>query len=339
MDVRLDDNQRLVRDTAARVAQAAALAVLPVDTVDTGNDALWATLCNTGFVALRENGGSTVDAALVAEQLALSLCVVPYVGQGVIAPALLQATGADDLVQTIAAGTCRVAPALDQGLTDFGRAGDAVVAWDAGGATEAVVLDTDGRGVIVVKLTGDELPALDRTRSCRNVLTVANGVASFVAPKILDKEALLKLRSLAYVMVTADLVGVMQGALDAAVGYVKDRQQFGVPVGSFQAVQHLAADAAVMVEAARSSLWHAAWAADTLGAADGLLAARQAKAYSSRVARTVVEASVQMHGGIAITWEHLSHVRLRRVLFGAASFGSERAHLQAIAGARLGGRS
>ena len=66
------------------------------------------------------------------------------------------------------------------------------------------------------------------------------------------------------------------------------------------------------------------------------LAARQAKAYCSRAARQVVEISVQLHGGIAITWEHLAHVRVRRALFLAASFGDERAHLRAIADARLG---
>jgi len=73
-----------------------------------------------------------------------------------------------------------------------------------------------------------------------------------------------------------------------------------------------------------------------LDPADARLAARQAKAYCSRAARQVVETSVQLHGGIAITWEHLAHMRVRRALFLAASFGSERAHLQAIADARLG---
>ena len=83
-------------------------------------------------------------------------------------------------------------------------------------------------------------------------------------------------------------------------------------------------------------MWHAAWAVDALAPADARLAARQAKAYCSRAARQVAEISIQLHGGIAITWEHRAHVRVRRALFLAASFGDERAHLRAIADARLG---
>jgi hypothetical protein len=69
---------------------------------------------------------------------------------------------------------------------------------------------------------------------------------------------------------------------------------------------------------------------------DAPLAARQAPAYCSRASRQVVEISAPLHGGTAITWEHLSHVRVRRALFLAKSFGDERAHLRAIADARLG---
>ena len=103
--------------------------------------------------------------------------------------------------------------------------------------------------------------------------------------------------------VAADLVGVMQGALDDAVAYVAERRQFGVPVGSFQAVQHLAADALVQIEGARSCCWYAAWAVDRLEPDEALLAAHVAKAYASRAGLAVVEATVQMFGGIAITWE------------------------------------
>jgi alkylation response protein AidB-like acyl-CoA dehydrogenase len=149
-------------------------------------------------------------------------------------------------------------------------------------------------------------------------------------------DELVRFEALALALLAADLVGVMQAALDAAVAYVRQRVQFGVPVGSFQAVQHLAADAKVLLEGSRSSMWHAAWAVDELAVEDAVLAARQAKAYCSRAALAVVEIHVQLHGGIAITWEELAHVRVRRVLLDRATFGDERAQEDAIAATRLG---
>jgi alkylation response protein AidB-like acyl-CoA dehydrogenase len=107
-------------------------------------------------------------------------------------------------------------------------------------------------------------------------------------------------------------------------------------VGSFQAVQHLLADAAVLVEGARSSMWHAAWAVDALDPTGARSAARQAKAYCSRAARRVVEIAVQCHGGVAITREHMAHVILRRVLADIAAFGGTDHHLRLVAEERFG---
>jgi alkylation response protein AidB-like acyl-CoA dehydrogenase len=83
-------------------------------------------------------------------------------------------------------------------------------------------------------------------------------------------------------------------------------------------------------------MWYAAWAADELDPDDAMLAARQAKAYTSRVAREVVEMQTQLLGGIAITWEERAHVRVRRVLLDAVAFGDEFVQEDAIAATRLG---
>jgi alkylation response protein AidB-like acyl-CoA dehydrogenase len=85
-------------------------------------------------------------------------------------------------------------------------------------------------------------------------------------------------------------------------------------------------------------MWHGAWAVDELDPIEALLAARQAKAYCSRAARTVAEIHVQLYGGIAITWEELAHLRVRRVLLDRATFGDEHWQEDAIADARLGVR-
>ena len=113
----------------------------------------------------------------------------------------------------------------------------------------------------------------------------------------------------------------MRGAVDLAVDYAADRHQYGAAIGSFQAVQHLLADAFVAMEGSRSVALHAAWAVDALPAADALAAAAVAKAYCARAARDVCETAIQVHGGIGNTWECLAHVYLRRALLSSDLLG------------------
>ncbi|HVV35923.1 MAG TPA: acyl-CoA dehydrogenase family protein [Acidimicrobiales bacterium] len=131
-------------------------------------------------------------------------------------------------------------------------------------------------------------------------------------------------------LTSADLVGIMQGATDLAVNYARERRQYGQPVGAFQAVQHLLADAAVVTEGARSITLHAAWAADALDGADALAAAAAAKAYCARAARDVCETCIQVHGGIGNTWECLAHVYLRRALASIDAFGGVGPNLERV---------
>jgi hypothetical protein len=128
----------------------------------------------------------------------------------------------------------------------------------------------------------------------------------------------------------ADLVGVMQGATDLAVAYAKDRNQYGQPIGAFQAVQHLLADACVATEGARSFTLYAAWAANALDEADALAAAAAAKAYCARAARQVCETSIQGHGGIGNTWDCLAHIYLRRALASSDACGGVGPNLERV---------
>ena len=136
--------------------------------------------------------------------------------------------------------------------------------------------------------------------------------------------------TLGLALTSADLVGVMQGALDLAVDYAKDRKQYGQPVGAFQAVQHLLADAAVVTEGARSVTLHAAWAVGALPEDDALAAASAAKAYCARAARDVCETSIQVHGGIGNTWDCLAHIYLRRALASIDAFGGVGPNLERV---------
>ena len=136
--------------------------------------------------------------------------------------------------------------------------------------------------------------------------------------------------ALGLALTCADLVGVMRGVIALAGDYAVSRRQYGVPIGSFQAVQHMLADAMVAMEGSRSTALHAAWAADALAPADALVAASVAKAYCVRAARSVCETGIQVHGGIGHTWDCLAHVFLRRALLSSDILGGVGASLSRV---------
>jgi alkylation response protein AidB-like acyl-CoA dehydrogenase len=142
--------------------------------------------------------------------------------------------------------------------------------------------------------------------------------------------------ALGLALTSADLVGIMRGVLDVSVEYAKDRKQYGVAIGTFQAVQHLLAEARCLLEAAFSATLYPAWAVDELPADDARAAGRVAKAYCARAARTVCETAVQVHGGIGNTWDCIVHVYLRRALLSAQWFGDDGEQLRQIERTRLG---
>jgi alkylation response protein AidB-like acyl-CoA dehydrogenase len=170
----------------------------------------------------------------------------------------------------------------------------------AGGHTLGQVALADGVGRV------------DLTRA-----TVALDPAAAVVPvpdqaQLITDEAQTRWTALGLALTSADLVGTMRGAVQLATDYAKDRRQYGKAIGSFQAVQHLLADAFVAMDGARSAALHAAWAVDALPARDGLAAA------------------IQVHGGIGNTWECLAHVHLRRALLSSDVLGGTGANLARV---------
>src|SRR5207247_4955567 len=154
--------------------------------------------------------------------------------------------------------------------------------------------------------------------------------------RVLTGDDLTQWTALGLALTSADLVGLMRGVLDLTVGYASERRQFGVPVGSFQAVQHLLAEARCLMEGSFSVALHASWAVDSLEPDEARAAARVAKAYCARAARTVCETAVQVHGGIGNTWDCIVHVYLRRALLSAQWFGADAVQLRALQHERLG---
>ena len=132
-----------------------------------------------------------------------------------------------------------------------------------------------------------------------------------------------------------DGVGAAQAAMDLAVGYAKERRQFGVPIGSFQAVQHLCADMLRNVELARAAGYYACWALDSADRTEAHRAATMAAAFAADGLYAVAAAGIQVHGGIGYTWEHDAHLFYKRLLTLQGLGGGSADHLEELAALTL----
>ncbi|MFC0527297.1 acyl-CoA dehydrogenase family protein [Phytohabitans kaempferiae] len=337
MDVQFSAEQRALRDAAAKLAAELAgrwhRGRGPADVDPPVPDpAAWALVVDAGWLAMglrEEHGGagaSAVDLGVVAEQLGYHAVPAPVLGT-MIAAAQLETSGAPAAVlEDVAAGTLRVAPALDPDLRSL--AGDTdrgdALAWDAAGA-QAALLPHTGR----LYALGAPVPYADLTRAVR---PLGKPRPESFEPRIPDADTGDRLTALALSLLVADLLGTMRAALDAALAHARARRQFGTLIGAFQAVQQLLADAHVLVESSRTAAYRAWWAVDALPGAEALRVARVAKAYASRSAVTVCETAVQVFGGIGMTWESPAHVWLRRAHADRLVLGSERQHHAVLAG-------
>jgi alkylation response protein AidB-like acyl-CoA dehydrogenase len=341
----LTEEQEMLKQTAEQMAVSTSL-LTPSDlpTVDRGK--AWAAVSDAGLLALRsrdEQGSpaaSGVEVMLVCEAFGAALAPVPYLS-GILASELMYRGGApDSWVEEVTTGDTRYGLLLSPDLSRLAHIED------AGGA---IAFDVDSASYALALTGADESPNLARLR-------LGAGFASVVAADLtrdlrrVDRSEQLshdrggngitgedrdRWLALALVATSADLIGVMSSALRKAVDYAKERVQYDVKIGSFQAIQHMCADALVQVEASSSCTKYAAWAVDAADHREALLAARVAKAYSSSVARDVTETVMQVFGGIGQTWEHIAHFHTRRALTDRALFGDESHHLLRIADDRL----
>ena len=318
MDVRLSAEQVALRESVARVVdQLAAHAVGQLDDAERTSK-LDAAVTASGWRELRaadDDGNpwaSAVEVAIIAEEL----------GRGVADAAFLGPTLAAELRRLTGAPT---SPAIETvALTADLRSLGSAIAVDAAGSTTALALDASS--IVLTTLPARSI-RVDLTRPSVPVDT--NGSTSLGVP--LTDEARTRWTALGLALTCADLVGIMRGAVEVSTEYAKERRQYGVPVGSFQAVQHLLADALVLVEGSHSVALHAAWAVDELAPHEAVAAASLAKAYCGRAARTVCETAIQVHGGIGNTWECLAHVFLRRAQLSTDMLGGVGPSLAAIA--------
>ena len=327
MDVCLSPEQVALRDAAAQVVDR--LGVHGVAELDDRERAmkLDAAVDASGWRELRsatEDGAtpwaSAVEVAVVSEELGRGLVDAPFLG-ATLAAELRRLAGAPPATEPETV-------ALRQDLGELVMVADdglraSALAPDASAASSALVLvdGTDGCTLGVVPL---------------EVAVRASGTVTAVdgQTRPLGPDELAAWRSLGLATTSADLVGVMRGALAITTDYARERRQYGAAIGSFQAVQHLLADAYVAIEGSRSIALHAAWAVDALPGPAALAAASAAKAYCARSARSVCETAIQVHGGIGNTWECLAHVFLRRALLSSDVLGGVGPNLARVLAAR-----
>ncbi|KQW53032.1 hypothetical protein ASC77_01645 [Nocardioides sp. Root1257] len=288
--------------------------------VETYDEALWATLCEQiGVPALGipeeyDGAGFSLFESLVAlEEIGRSLVPSPLLGSLVTSEALL--AGADEDAKA------RLLPRLAAGEVAAFVDGDSPVLY---GDLATVVVAADDEGLFEV--TGAETtwtPTMDQTI---RLATVAGGTRTRIGD---GRAARDRARQVGAVGCAALASGLAARALDMTVSYSKERVQFGRPIGSFQALKHRMADMLVLTEMTRSASWAASYAVATR-AVDADELTHVAKAYCSDAVARLAAETVQLHGGIAITWEHDAHLVFKRAHALGQLFGSSLEHRAAL---------
>ena len=258
------------------------------------------------------------ECALLAEEHGRHPLTTSLLGTVLLAPELLRLLGTD------APGTTPTI-ALTRELRFPGRTSTDLVAWDCEGADSALCVTAEGT-VTRVEL-GPPAPSTDLVRSVRAV--PPDGSTEVVGHLAAPDQ--LRWQAYALVVVSAELGGAAGSLVEQSVEYARVRHQYGRPIGSFQAVQHLLADATVLVEACTSVTRYAAWCLDNESPERALTAARVAKAEVNSSALDAVYAAMQVFGGIAQTWEHVAHLYLRKVRLGSTLLATTAELLPALA--------
>jgi alkylation response protein AidB-like acyl-CoA dehydrogenase len=282
------------------------------------DEELWRTLCEQiGAAALaipEDHGGagfSLSESLIVLEEVGRSLAPSPLLASLVASEALLAAGNADAcerLLPRIAMGEIATV-ALDPAVVLHGDQATILL-----GVVDGALVEVD-----VDSVSRTWVPSMDQTTRLARV-DLTGATAATIADD--GSAAVARAALVGAVGATALQVGLAGRALEMTVAYSKHRVQFGRPIGSFQALKHRMADLLVLLEMSRSASWSASYAVAT-SADDAAERVHVAKSYCSEALATIAAETIQLHGGIAITWEHDAHLVFKRAhalgqLFGAA---------------------
>ncbi len=303
----------------------------------------WTTLAEMGVVGLtvpEPQGGlglDLLDLVPLLEEAGRSALPEPLIETTALAAPLLAAfeSGqAVDWLERIASGevTAAVAPVDVISRSVGSTAGEAAVP-AAVGADLYILSSASGvHAVPSTDVTVTPVPSLDPTRRL-GTIDWEPTTTTLIASGEDAREALAHLADRASVATAAELLGLADRMISIAAAYAKERNQFGKPIGSFQAVKHLLAGAQVKLEFARPAVYGAAWSlgqVELAGSPSGSRGASLAKAYASDAATEAARVSLQVHGAIGYTWECDLHLYLKRAWALAESWGSSADHRSRI---------
>ncbi len=333
--------------------------------------ALWARYAELGLLGLPfaeadgGYGGGPVETMLTMEAIGRGLALEPYLATVVLGGGLLRLGGSaaqrQHIVPRIADGSLRLAFAHSERQARYELADVATGARGEGdgfvlNGAKSLVLHGDSADVLVVsaRLSGErrardgiglflvdaDAPGVarrgyatqDGQRAAEVTLTDVRvtagsaigvpGAAFGLIERAVDS---------ALAAVSAEAVGAMQALHEMTVEYLKTRKQFGVPIGSFQALQHRAADMLVALEQARSMAMYAAMMAEAPDAAERHTAIAAAKVQVNESARQIGQAAIQLHGGIAMTQDYKAGHYFKRLTMIESLFGDTEHHLRTVA--------
>jgi alkylation response protein AidB-like acyl-CoA dehydrogenase len=283
----------------------------------------WKEMCDLGWpgIAIAEEYGGqglgTVELVILMEEMGYACAPSPFLANA-CAGLLIDAAGSQEQRERWLPG---IASGEERGSVAM-TADERPIAGAAAGA--AVIVLPQGDQARVVEAAGADLERLDLIDTTRAYFRV-----SADGGNPLPESPRLGLQKCA-VALAAELVGVAQRALDMATDYAKEREQFGRPIGAYQAVSHRLADMLWAVEEARSLTYYAAWTADADPEALPL-ASNMAKARASDAAASVAHDAIQTLGGIGFTWEHDVHFLLKRAKVSGQMLGTAGQHRDRVA--------
>ncbi len=324
MNFDFTDDQQAIKRTANEFLAARFTAERRRELAEAGeyDDAIWQEMSELGwpgiFVA-EEHGGQelgTTELAILSEELGYALAPSPFLSNAA-AGLLVARAGSDEQKARLLPG---VASGEALGTVGVVSGGVAPLVPDAAQASFVVLVD-NGRASLLEGVAAEPQDTIDSTRRYARVEAADGEPLEGDLQAGLDRVA---------VAVSAELTGVAQRAMEMATEYAREREQFGRPIGAYQAVAHRCAEMLLETESARATMLFAAYAADY--EPESLpLAAATAKSCASDAGWKVTASSLQVHGGIGFTWEHDLHFFLKRAKADAHLYGTAAEHRERVA--------
>ena len=326
MNFDFTDDQQAIKSTAREFLASRFKLEKVRELAESGeyDDSQWKEMAELGWPGIfidEEHGGQglgVLELVILCEELGYVAAPSPFLSNAA-AGLMIQFAGSDEQKQRWLPG---IASGETRGTVGVVSNGSAPMVPDAELASVIVLIDGDSATLVE---PGDaqieRVDTIDDTRPYSRVSASGGDALPGDVGGAGDRIA---------IATSGEIVGIAQRSMEMAVEYAKDRQQFGRPIGAYQAVSHNCAQMLIEVEGARSLTYYAGWAADHEPESLAL-ASSMAKAYASDAGFRVPARSLQVHGGIGFTWEHDLHFFLKRGKTDAHLYGTAREHRDRVA--------